>query len=426
MNTVIPRTLAMAATGVAMATAVVGALTELVRTLAAALAAVLVQALWGLGTPLAQAAPYTPTDDQAVVQRLPQRLDGAERAQRARLTQQPKQLPLALEVARRAIDRARQTGDPRELGAAQAALAPWWALAEPPPAVRLLRATVRQSQHAFDASMADLDALVRPDAAVPLPVQAQAGLTRATVLQVTGRLAEAQRACADLAGPRFAALGPALATAARACGAELRSLQGQPQQAEAELAALARAAPADAWLALLRAELAERRGDDAAAALRWREALASEPGIYARAAHADWLLDRGRDAEVLASITQADGEADALLLRRAIALHRLHDPQAGAAAAALQARLDAARRRGEGFHAREAARLALDVQGDARAALALARENWAQQQEPADALLLARAAVAAGDTAALEPVRQRVRAGWHDRRLAAIDRSLQP
>ena len=90
-------------------------------------------------------------------------------------------------------------------------------------------------------------------------------------------------ASTDLAGPRFAALGATLATAARACAAELRSLRGQPQQAEADLAALARAVPADPWLALLRAELAERRGDDAAAALRWREALADTPGIYARA-----------------------------------------------------------------------------------------------------------------------------------------------
>lgn len=380
----------------------------------------------GLTTCALIAAPYTPASDDEIVQSLPNRLNATARAQRAELARQPQQLGLALDTARQAIERARRHGDPRELGVAQAALAPWWTVPEPPPAVRLLRATIRQSQHDFAASLKDLEVLARGSAEVPLALQAQATLTQASVLQVTGRLAEAGQACERLIAPKFASLGPTLAVTAQACNAELRSLQGSPREADEELAALARRAGNDPWLALVRAELAQRRGDDLGAAARWREALAEGGDVYTRAAHADWLLDQQRETEVLALLPEGDMDVDALLLRRAIALHRLRDPLAPAAAQALQARFDAARQRGDITHAREQARLALDIRGDADSALALAKTNWAQQKEPADALLLVRAALAAGRTDDAEPVRQLVREhGWADARLVALDRSLQ-
>ena len=379
-------------------------------------------------TPLA--SPFTPAGDDEIVQRLPYRIDAGARAQRSRVAQGQSPLPAALETARAAIERSRRHGDPRELGLAQAALAPWWSLPAPPPAVRLLRATVRQSQHDFDVALADLDLLVRPDPATPLPVQAQAELTRAAVLQVTGRLAEARAGCERLGSARFAALGSSVATAAQACVAELHSLQGRAREADAELTALAaRAQDAGdgSWLALVRAELAERRGDGAAAATRFGEVMRAGADVYARAAYADWLLDGRRYAEVLILLPAADSDADALLLRRAIALHRLRDPQAASAAGALQARFDAAHARGDTTHAREEGRFALDVRGDAGAALKLAQANWARQKEPADAVLLARAAAAAGNREAAEPLRRLVHeTGWADVRLAAADRSLQP
>lgn len=370
-------------------------------------------------TALPLAAPFTPTRDDEVVQRLPTRLDAADRQQRARLARDPQQLPLALSTARAAIERARRFGDPRELGQAQAALAPWWGQASPPPAVRLLRATVRQSQHAFDAALTDLEALAADDA-VPLAVQAQAGLTRAAVLQVRGRWDEARRVCESLLAGRFAPMGEALSRPARACVAELRSLRGEPRQAAADLAALAREAPGDRWLNLLQAELAQRLGDDGAAGVHFRVAAGEGADAYALAARVDWLLDLGQTREALAQVDTGDTEADALLLRRAIALHRLGDARAPAAVAAMRARLDAARLRGE-VHAREEARLALDALNEPARALTLAVENWAQQKEPADAVLLARAAVAAGRPDAADPVRALVReAGWSDVRLALL------
>ena len=92
-----------------------------------------------------------------------------------------------------AIEAARETGDPRFLGQAQAALAPWWTAADPPPAALLLRATVKQSQHDFSGALADLDRLLAARAG-----DGQALLTRATILTVQGRYADAQRDCAKL------------------------------------------------------------------------------------------------------------------------------------------------------------------------------------------------------------------------------------
>jgi hypothetical protein len=420
-------------------------------TLAAAL--LLVHALPG------HAAPRVPTDDHEVIERLPSRLPGVT-ARRAGASQrealriqaakaQPN-LSLALTLARQAIDQARRSGDPRDWGQAQAALAPWWAEPQVPGPVRLLRATIRQGQHDFDAALTDLDALITaPDAnaastsgrlglrradysqaASPgLALRAQAELTRASIHQVQGRYAEARAGCERLAGADYAALGTGVQAPAGACLAELGQLQGKlsARQADATLAALGSAD--DPWLALLRAELAERNGNRQADAL-FRTATAGDaPGLYALAAYADWLLDQQRPAEA-ERLLRGYEAADALLLRMAIARHRLartspgHRAEADALIPQLQARFDAALARGDRSHAREQARFALDLLGNAPQALALAQSNWAWQREPADALLLLRAAAAAGLPAAGEPVRRWAREqGFVDVRWPAVKRS---
>jgi hypothetical protein len=368
----------------------------------------------------AVAAPRVPASDDEVVATLPNRLGPAarqERQLRSQLQRQPGDLGLALRLARAAIERARRDGDPRELGVAQAALAPWWQHPDAPAPVRLLRATIRQSQHDFDTALTELDALLAaPDSQVALPVRAQAELTRAAVLQVRGRLVEASAGCTRLAGPRYRSLGDAVGWSARVCLAELASLQGHAAEADTTLAALAGEIDAQggpgsaAWLALVRAELAERQDDPRAEAL-FRQAVQLQPDTYSRAAWADWLLDHGRAAEVLALIPEPDPTQlpDALLLRRAIALQRLQGQDTRRAAAAtaasdaLQERFDAAHARGDNTHRREEARYWLDLRGDARRALALAEANWAIQREPADARLLADTARAAGQPQAAAP-----------------------
>jgi predicted Zn-dependent protease len=342
----------------------------------------------------AVATPYLPADDRVVLERLPEKLDpalGELKRMRLALKADPSNLDIALRVARRSIEAARETGDPRFLGQAQAALAPWWAEADPPAAALLLRATVRQSQHDFAGALADLDRLL-----AARPGDGQALLTRATILTVQGRYADAQRDCA-----RLMRLASGLVTTA--CLASASSLHGDAAGAYRGLtqALLSAGDAADAreWALTLAAEIAWRRGDATAAEVHFREALAldSRDG-YLLGAYADFLLDRNRAREVL-TLLAGGTRNDALLLRLALAEKVLPERHSEFAVHRQQLadRFAAARQRGDTLHLREEARFRLDIEDDPSAAVALALANWNVQREPADLRILAATARASGN-----------------------------
>jgi hypothetical protein len=394
-----------------------------------------------------ESALHIPARDDAIVEHLPTHVGdaaerraarAAERAQRDALQRHPDELGLALQAAHDALARGRLRGDPRELGVAQAALAPWWGRADAPPDVRLVRATVMQSQHEFHAALAELDAVLAAPG-VSLPVRAQAELTRAGVQQVLGHFAEADAGCRRLAGADFYALGTAVRLNALACIAELSSLQGHADTAAATLARLAGAPdassaatiagdPAPGWLNLMRAELAQRRGDAAAGAL-FAAALKANPDVYTQCAYADWLLDQHRPADVVA-LLKGNEAADPVLLRVALAYRQLHGRNNALthdATTMLGDRYDAALLRGDRSHGREQSRYELDLRGDTRAALALAKSNWSVQHEPADEVVLAHAAHAARRDDAAEPLWQFLReTGGRDVRLSAGGPAASP
>ena len=381
-----------------------------------------------------------PTQDGAIVEHLPTHVGdaaqrraaiAAERAQRAQLQEHPNELGLALKAADDALARGRLHGDPRELGVAQAALAPWWGHADAPPQVRLVQATVLQSQHFFNDALVELDAVLATPG-VSLPVRAQAELTRAGVQQVLGHFGEAEAGCRRLAGADYFALGSGVRLNALACIAELSSLQGHADTAAATLARLAGAPdtgsaatvagdPAPGWLNLMRAELAQRRGDPAAGPL-FAAALKANPDVYTQCAYADWLLDQHRAAEVVA-LLKDNQAADPVLLRVALAYKQLHGRGHALtrdATTMLGERYDAALLRGDKSHGREQSRYELELRGDTRAALGYAKSNWAVQHEPADEVVLARAAHASHRDDAAAPLWQFLRdTGGRDARLAA-------
>ena len=365
---------------------------------------------------IGHAAPFVPADDADVLETLPeqrnQRLAEVRRLQRA-AREAPGDLPIVARFARSAIEASRATGDPRYAGWAASALRPWWTLAEPPLEALLLRATIRQGVHDFDGALADLDRLI-----VRAPRDGQARLTRATVLTVLGRYAQALKDCDALAAQATNAV-------AEICRADIDGRSGRAADAFARLErTVAASQPAEiaGWAHTLAAEIAARRGDDSAAERHFAAALAADADdAYARIAYADWLLDASRAADVL-RLTEGRTRNDALMLRHVLALAALPDSQAHALARAdLAARVAAGRRRGDGVHRREEARFALEVERDAQAALRLARENWNVQREPADLRILAMSARAAGDAAALREVSEWLRTtGLEDARLASI------
>ncbi|MCC7595921.1 hypothetical protein IGS61_00395 [Janthinobacterium sp. FW305-129] len=374
---------------------------------------------------LAWAAPYTPKDGGAVIEQLPRRADATQselRGLRQQLNAAPQDLVLATGLAQRYIALARSETDPRYLGYAQAALAPWWRQAAPPVPVRLLRATILQSTHHFGLALQDLDAVIGQQ-----PHNAQAWLTRATVLTVQGDYPQATAACA-----RLSALSTQLVTVT--CIANIASVTGRAAGSERlldlTLQRSAGAAPElESWAATLLAEMATRRGESALAEARYKAALARQPrDSYLLGAYADFLLDRQRPQDVV-KLLQDQQRIDALLLRYALALQSLPGRQAPfeAAKAELSARFTAAMQRGDTVHQREQARFALFLQQDVPSALRLAQQNWAIQKEVPDMRILLEAALAARDYATAQPVLAWIAAnGVEDVALQRLARQLGP
>lgn len=340
---------------------------------------------------------YTPTDAKTVVAEVARR-DPHEVAMRRMLRADPERVDLAVQIARGDVQRARSLSDPRYLGRAQATLAPWWGLAEPPPDVLLLRATIRQSLHDFTGARADLDHLV-----TIRPGDAQAHLTRAVVSTIMADYPAARESCA-----RVAELAEPLV--ATTCVASIDGLTGRlttaSQQLEAVIGQSQASAPAlRTWAITALAELSIMRGDYTTATSQFRTVLDLDPDdAYARAGLADVLMWTGRPADASALVAGRES-IDNLLVRRAIAEHLAAGPDAMKWARAMRDRIAAAAERGDRIHLREEARFVLEVDRDARRALAIALEDWAVQKEIADARLVAAAAAAAGDPTAAEPVR---------------------
>jgi Tfp pilus assembly protein PilF len=314
--------------------------------------------------------------DSEVLARLPRRSGAA-----AELARRPRDLELAVRVAREDIERARAEADPRWLGRAQAALRPWWGDAEPPHEVLILRATIRQSNHEFEAALADLALALRQD-----PEDPQAWLTRAVLQQVRGDRDGARASCRAL-GRLASELVVAACAASVDAGAEPRLAR-----------ALERAPAADpalrAWALGILGELAGRRGDVALAESRLTAALALTPrDSYLLAALADLWLEHGRPREAV-PLLAGEVQIDNLLLRLAIAETAAGAPDAAAHTAELGRRYAAAQARGDRVHLREQARYELELAHRPRVAFALAHENWTIQREAADARILVDSSVA--------------------------------
>jgi tetratricopeptide (TPR) repeat protein len=363
------------------------------------------------------AAPFVPADPKTVLEKLPEAPAGSFsrelRQLRRELARDPENLALATRVARGYIQRARAEADPRYLGYAQAALAPWWG-APSPAVVLVLRATIRQSLHDFPSALADLSAALEID-----PRNAQALLTRATIRQVRGEFGEALESCRPL--ERLA--GELVATA---CWAGAAGMSGQSEVSYERLReTLARQRAVSPgvrqWVLTSLAEMAERQGKRRLAEAHFKEALATgEPDAYLKGAYADLLLDEERHAEVVA-LLRNELRADTLLLRLTLAEQKLGLPRASEHVEALKARFSASRMRGDSLHRREEARFALHVLRAPNEALRLAQENWSVHREPWDARIYLEAALAAGNSGAARPVLDWLRANRvQDVKLAAL------
>jgi tetratricopeptide (TPR) repeat protein len=354
------------------------------------------------------ASPYVPTDDNQVLAHLSA---GTTYTSLQVRQQAAARLDVALPLAQFYISQARVTGDLRFLGYAEAALRRWISQSPPAPQALVLHATILQSRHSFDAALGELDEALRAR-----PDDAQAWLTRATVLRVLGRYTEAAGACTHFA--RWADAGVSLI-----CEQSIKGLAGHLETAYAALSGLSTQGmldPERAWRDSELGEMAVRLGRDADAERWFRKELAYRPqDFYVRAAYADLLLRQHRSAEVPV-LLKGQESIEPLLLRLAIAQRQEHDPGLARSSELLQAAFAVEAERGEAVHRREQARFLLEVQDRPQEALAAALANWAVQREPDDALILVNAARAAGAPQRAQPALEFARTyGLRDVRLAA-------
>jgi hypothetical protein len=369
-------------------TFIIGTITDLLCALALASVAV-----------TAYAAPYVPTDDGKVLERLPVRpgdpVARELRQLRAELTANPHNRETAVRLAERYFELAGSEGDPRYVGYAQAALTPWWDMPAPPLDILVMRAILKQYSHDFPGAMRDLEAATRED-----PKNASAWSWRAAIDMVQADYERAREDCLALQKleSELYAVG---------CMSYLDGTTGKAAAAYRALsAALAKNADAShegkVWVLTRLAEMSLRQGEVKQAEEHFRAAY-FEPinDQFLLAAYADFLLDQGRPEEVVPLLVDWV-KSDILLLRLAIAEKALKAPKAREHIEALRSRFDAAALRGDKLHQQEEARFNLTLLGNKEKALALAQENWKLQREPRDARILLEAALAMKDPKAAQ------------------------
>lgn len=327
----------------------------------------------------------------------------------ARAEADPIQAALA---AREAIAMARQTGETRYWGRAQAVLNPWWNVPTAPVELMVLQATVQQGRHEFEAARHILEA-----ALVREPNHAQGGLTLASLHRLSGRYAEALQACEAVSRAGQALYGAA-------CRLETQSLQGQQALATQGFERLIREAGQSelaSWLWSLQAENLERAGQVALADRAFQRSLALAPDLYTAIAYSDLLLRRDRPAQALSALQSAP-DTDAVLLRRATAWKRMGQTQWQDARETLRMRTAELVRRGDDplLHGRESALVALWLDDDPVEALRLARINLQLQKEPVDWWVAVQSARQAQNSAVLKELTTLIQAsGLQDQRLNA-------
>ncbi len=344
---------------------------------------------------LSHAAPFTPTSDAEVVERLPGRAsDPATRrveSLRKQLAARPDDASLRVEIGRRYFDMAMAQGDPRYVGYATGALAPL--LKAVPPEATLaaeyyqVRGMIEQFTHAFEPALASLAtaSTLNPNTAEPL-------LWRSAIFMVQARYDLAAAECLKLAP-----LAEALVSIGCTAYAE-SSRKGGLEPAYATLAEAVKvhqSSPASLllWQYTRLAEMAWRLDRFDEAETYYKSAL--KLGItdqFLLGSYADLLLFKKRPKEVLTLL--ADWErSDILLLRLALAAKQSNDPRAADLATQLRERFTEAAKRGDRLHEQEAARFELDIEQSPKKALALASANYSSQKEPRDAEILMRAAL---------------------------------
>lgn len=352
---------------------------------------------------LLAAEPYLPADDAEVLETLPGNvLSGDDELTRMRrqLSVEPNNINLAQNVASRYVQIGNQEGDPRFYGYARAAISPWWEATSPPPPILKLRAKLKEKDHGYAEALDDLQLLLETE-----PEDTQAWIDVANIYRVQGDFGQAMQACDQLS--TFSNL-----IYTTLCRTPLLAANGQAQESYTTLTQLlplaqARSPGAVQWMLTTLAEIAVGLGLDEQAEQHFQAGLTRNPrDYYLMRAYSDFLLDHERPQEAL-NLLREHTQDNGILLRAAIAARRSGNQSlADDLQTQLENRFREIRLRGSQPHGRFEARYALELKNDPQQALQLALGNWEQQKETRDTRNLLEAAIAAGDSQAVQPALQ--------------------
>jgi Tfp pilus assembly protein PilF len=282
----------------------------------------------------------------------------------------------------------------------------------------LARAQSQQHVHDFTTALQEIDRVLARD-----PRNLQAWLTRAAIHQVQGEYGSAAADCRNLA-----LLAAPLMTID--CLSRAASHQGKAQLAYDQLrAARDRSNAIDPQqrreVEITLADIATRLGQAEAARTHYQSALSSpDVDSYMLVTYAEFLLEQ-RDYRGVLQLAATYPARSELFLAAAIASREANTADRHRRAELAKQRYEE-RRLTNSAPTRDDARFLLDIADDAQAALQAAAKNWETQREPADALVLLRAAVAANRADAAEPIRAFIQSnGLEDRRLELLLRRIQ-
>ncbi len=290
-----------------------------------------------------------------------------------------------------------------------------------PEAVRLrvarLHAQLLQHRHDFRAAEKILNEILVRD-----PRDVEARLMRAQVQLHLHEPEKAERDCSKLLLDVDLLTGTTCAAQARAAmSADLAAVERAYALVTALLTTATGFSSTRSWSAGVAAELAARLRNDGAAERWYRTAYELDrDSHYARLSYTDWLLAQGRHTDAYEIARQGASNAD--LLRTVLA----QKTDISRAAKRLQLSWREAAARGERTHLRDQARFELWVLNDVPRAHATALDNFREQREADDALLLAQTSVLQKDSKALTLVKEwQIDQRYADRRLDELLASRQ-
>lgn len=357
-----------------------------------------IRALW-LFTLLAasatsQAAPYLPQSNSEVVQKLP-----------SYAVSQTNALPLEDSIARanELLEKAKTESDPRAAAIALSLLTNWEDSQSNE--LNLIRAGLLQYQHNFDGAVEQLSLLTNGRSPDP-----RALLLRANIHIVQGRYPDAEADCAALLRISDTAVSAT-------CLSITQSLNGNLAKSYAALNSFSQrfenSEPAvQQWMASSLAEMAIRLGQSPEN--HWDKALSfSNINVPLQLEKSRWLIHDKQNSKAKDTLLALPAS-----LSRDVLLARASDGETNA----LNKRLELAELAdGENAHAREYAEFLLYVAQEPQKASEKALQNWQQQREPIDLLILSQAAELSGNKEAKAAVSDFLsKTGIEDIRLSAI------